>query len=87
MSDTTFPLEDNKLRYFLGNAAGSSMDQHVRIYFLYNPGVGGFRLEGGQHIEPKDLNKILSSLKNLNTVYFPSNSRAAVIIEVRIGPL
>ena len=45
------------------------------------PLLAGFRSDASKHIWPKDLKAILDSVHNLNTQYFPANSRPFVFHE------
>lgn len=48
---------------------------------LVDAGVGGFRSDASKHQWPKDLKFIIDSVHNLNTKYFPANSRPFVYHE------
>ena len=49
---------------------------------LINIGVAGFRSDASKHMWPNDLEAIYSKLNNLNTDYFPKNSRPFFYHEV-----
>ncbi|XP_055383835.1 alpha-amylase 1-like [Condylostylus longicornis] len=62
--------------------------QHVREkivgFFndLVDTGVAGFRIDAAKHMWPKDLKQIYENIKNLNTEFFPRNSRPFIYQEV-----
>lgn len=47
-----------------------------------NIGVAGFRIDAVKHMWPADVENIVSRLNNLNTFYFPANSRPFITQEV-----
>lgn len=49
---------------------------------LIELGAAGFRMDAAKHMWPSDLQIIYSSLKDLNTDYFPAGSRAFIFQEV-----
>nr|CAI5854309.1 unnamed protein product [Callosobruchus analis] len=49
---------------------------------LVDLGIAGFRVDAAKHIWPADLEAIYGSVKNLNTEFFPENSRPFYYQEV-----
>ncbi|XP_032821982.1 alpha-amylase-like [Petromyzon marinus] len=49
---------------------------------LIDIGVAGFRFDASKHMWPGDIQDIVGRLKNLNSQYFPSNSKAFIFQEV-----
>ncbi|XP_015786849.1 alpha-amylase 2 [Tetranychus urticae] len=66
-------------------------NEHVRqvqsdaINRLIDIGVAGFRMDASKHIWPGDLKAIFDRVHNLNTAYFPENSRPILCHEVQPG--
>ncbi len=56
--------------------------QAAFLNHLIEIGVAGFRSDASKHMWPADLENIYSRLHNLNTKYFPANSRPLVYHEV-----
>ncbi|OQV22307.1 Alpha-amylase 1 [Hypsibius exemplaris] len=56
----------------------------LRNYFnkLVQIGVAGFRVDAAKHMWPIHLNQLLASVNNLNTQWFPQNSRPFIYSEV-----
>ena len=50
---------------------------------LIDWGVAGFRVDAAKHMWPRDLYEMFSSLRHLNTVWFPANTSPFVYQEVR----
>lgn len=49
---------------------------------LISLGIAGFRVDAVKHMWPEDLKRIYGRLNNLNTNFFPANSRAFIAQEV-----
>jgi alpha-amylase len=56
--------------------------QAAFLNHLIDIGVAGFRSDASKHMWPADLENIYSRLHNLNTKFFPANSRPFVYHEV-----
>ena len=60
-------------------------DQIVNyINTLISWGVAGFRIDAAKHMWPADIVAMMHRLKNLNTYWFPANTRPYVFQEVCI---